>query len=355
MNKLKIGLIIILGILIIGIALSYTLIFTKVSSSDKEIEIAIPLGTGPSGIAEILKENDVIKSELGFKIYIKINDINNFQAGTYKLRQNMSLKEIVESLKSGIVFDPNQIDFTYLEGKNIRWLAKKIAETTNNLEDEVYEILSRENYIDSLIEKYWFITDEIKDEDIYYALEGYLFPDTYAFQNKDVTVEEIFEQMLDKMEDVLNEYKDEIEKSELSVHEILTLASIVEMESVNTEDREDVASVVYNRLDRGMAIQSDVTTYYAFKIDMGERDLYQKELDTYNPYNTRGPNMEGKLPVGPISSVSRSSIEASINPSQTDYLFFVADKNGKVYFSKTSSEHDRIISDLRTKGLWFEY
>ena len=65
--------------------------------------------------------------------------------------------------------------------------------------------------------------------------------------------------------------------------------------------------------------------------------------------------MEGKLPVGPISSVSKSSIEAAINPSKTDYLFFVADKNGKVYFSKTTSEHDRIISDLRTQGLWFEY
>ena len=157
------------------------------------------------------------------------------------------------------------------------------------------------------------------------------------------------------MEKVLEEYKEKIDASDLNVHEILTLASIVEMESVHTEDRKDVASVVYNRLDRNMAIQSDVTTYYAFKVDMGERDLYQKELDTYNPYNTRGPNMEGKLPVGPISSVSKSSIEAAINPNKTDYLFFVADKNGKVYFSKTSSEHNQIISELRTKGLWFEY
>ena len=355
MNKLKIGLTLILGIIAIGIALSYTLLFGKVSSNDTQINVEIPLGTGTSGIAQILKENNVIKSELGFKIYIKLNDINNFQAGTYSLKQNMSLKEIAESLQSGIVFDPNQISFTYLEGKNIRWLAEKIEETTNNTKEDVYELLEDENYINSLIEKYWFITDEIKDEDIYYSLEGYLFPDTYALQNKDVTVEEIFEKMLNKMEDVLYQYKQEIDDSNLSVHELLALASIVEMESVNTEDRQGVASVVYNRLDRNMAIQSDVTTYYAFKIDMGERDLYQRELDTYNPYNTRGPNMQGKLPVGPISSVSKSSIEAAINPSSTDYLFFVADKNGKVYFSKTTSEHDRIISDLRTKGLWFEY
>lgn len=354
MKKLKIALIIFF-ILIIGVVAVYTSLFTKVSSNDDVIEIAIPLGTGTSGIAQILKENNIIKSELGFKIYIKVMNITDFQAGTYGLRQNMSLKEITESLKSGIVYDPNNITITYLEGKNMRWLAKKISEVTNNTEDEVYEVMSRENYIDSLIEKYWFITEDIKNKNIYYALEGYLFPDTYALQNKDVTVEEIFEKMLDKMEDVLKEYKTDIQNSNLTIHEILTLASIVEMESVNTGDRKDVASVIYNRLDKNMAIQSDVTTYYAFKIDMGERDLYQKELDTYNPYNTRGPNMEGKLPVGPISSVSKTSIEAAINPNKTDYLFFVADKNGKVYFSKTVSEHDRIISDLRTKGLWFEY
>lgn len=354
MNKLKIGLIVVI-ILVLGGIIAYTSMFTKVSSSYDEIQVEIPLGTGSSGIAKILKENDLIKSEIGFKIYIKLKNINDFQAGTYNLRQNMSLKEIAESLQSGIVFDPNQIDFTYLEGKNMRWLAKEISSKTNNTENDVYELLKDETYINSIIEKYWFITDEIKNEEIYYALEGYLFPDTYALKNKDVTVEEIFEKMLDKMEEVLNEYKHEIEESSLSVHEILTLASIVEMESVNTEDRRDVASVVYNRLDRRMAIQSDVTTYYAFKIDMGERDLYQRELDTYNSYNTRGPRMEGKLPVGPISSLSKSSIEAAIDPSSTDYLFFVADKNGKVYFSKTTSEHDRIISDLRTKGLWFEY
>lgn len=354
MKKLKIALIILL-VLIIGAVVVYTSLFTKVSSNNDVIEITIPLGTGTSGIAQILKENNIIKSELGFKIYIKVNNITDFQAGTYGLKQNMSLKEITESLKSGVVYDPNNITITYLEGKNMRWLAKKISEVTNNTEDEVYEVMSRENYINSLIEKYWFINEDIKNQNIYYALEGYLFPDTYALKNKDVTVEEIFEKMLGKMEDVLKDYRADIENSSLTVHEILTLASIVEMESVNTGDRKDVASVIYNRLDRNMAIQSDVTTYYAFKIDMGERDLYQKELDTYNPYNTRGPRMEGKLPVGPISSVSKTSIEAAINPNKTNYLFFVADKNGKVYFSKTVSEHDRIISDLRTKGLWFEY
>lgn len=100
---------------------------------------------------------------------------------------------------------------------------------------------------------------------------------------------------------------------------------------------------------------SDVTTYYAAKVDIGERDLYQKELDDENPYNTRGPNMEGKLPIGPISSVSKASIEAALNPSDTDYLYFVADKNGDVYFTKTVSEHNRKINELREQGKWLEY
>ena len=345
---------IILLLTIIGL-IWYTASISKVSRKDDEIEVTIPLGSGTNKIAEILKENKLIKSKTAFKLYVKLNKVTNFQAGKYYLKQNMNVKEITQMLQTGIMHDPNQLSITYIEGKNMRWLAKKIEETTNNSQESVMQVLSDENYINSLIDKYWFLTDEVKQEEIYYSLEGYLFPDTYAIKNKDVTVEEIFEKMLDKMEDVLEEYKSEIEKSKYSVHQILTIASIIETESMNSEGRKDVSSVIYNRLNRGMAIQSDVTTYYAVKVDMGERDLYQKELDTYNAYNTRGPNMEGKLPIGPVASVSKSSIEAALEPNNTDYIFFVADKNGKLYFTKTASEHNRVISELKEEGLWFEY
>lgn len=345
---------IILLITIIGL-IWYVASISKVSRKDDEIEVTIPLGSGTNKIAEILKENKLIKSKMAFKLYVKLNKVTNFQAGKYYLKQNMNVKEITQMLQTGIMHDPNQLSITYIEGKNMRWLAKKIEETTNNSQEAVMQVLSDENYINSLIDKYWFLTDEVKQEEIYYSLEGYLFPDTYAIKNKDVTVEEIFEKMLDKMEDVLEEYKSEIEKSKYSIHQILTIASIIETESMNSEGRKDVSSVIYNRLNRGMAIQSDVTTYYAVKVDMGERDLYQKELDTYNAYNTRGPNMEGKLPIGPVASVSKSSIEAALEPNNTDYIFFVADKNGKLYFTKTASEHNRIISELKEEGLWFEY
>ena len=104
-----------------------------------------------------------------------------------------------------------------------------------------------------------------------------------------------------------------------------------------------------------MSLGSCVTTYYSVKINMGDRDLYQKEINAANPYNTRGPGMEGKLPVGPISSISKISLDAVINPIETDYLFFVSDKNGKLYFTKTNAEHEQMIDELQIKGMWYEY
>ena len=355
MKKIIIAILVLIILLVLGAFLTYRSLISPVSKNGDEKEIVIPLGSTSEKIATILKDNNLIKNKLAFKIYVKLNKVSNFQAGTYYLKENMDLKSMTEMLQTGIMFDPNELSITYIEGKNIKWLVNIIEKRTNNSAEDVYNLLKDEQYLDSLIEKYWFITDEIKNGDIYYSLEGYLFPDTYAIANEDITVEEIFEKMLDKMEEVLNEYKDEIERSNYSAHEILTLASIIELESMHIEDRKDVASVLYNRLDKNMSLGSDVTTYYSVGINMGERDLYQKEIDAENPYNTRGPNMGGKLPVGPIASVSKSSIEAAIEPNSTSYLFFVADKNGKVYFTNTNDEHEQMIQSLVDKGLWYEY
>ena len=321
----------------------------------EKIEVEIPLGSTADDIANILKEKDLINSKTAFKVYVKLNKISNFQAGKYELYRTMNVSEITKTLQTGKLYVENQVAITFIEGKTINWYANKIEKETNNTKEQVYELLKNEEYIDSLIEKYWFLTDEIKNENIYYPLEGYLFPDTYFFENKDVTVEEIFDTMLKQTEKILSEYKEQLVNQNYSVHEILTIASIVETEGIYPEDRKDIARVIYNRLNANMAIQSDVTTYYAIKVEVGTRDLYKSELNTYNPYNTRGPKMEGKLPVGPISSVSKSAIEAALNPSDTDYIYFVADKNGKVYFNRTSEEHSKTISDLQNQGLWYEF
>ena len=323
----------------------------SVSKESSIVEIEIPIGSGSSKIGAILKENELIKNELAFKIYVKLNNVEGLQAGTYKIDKSWNVKEILEFLKTGKVMK-DQVVITFVEGKNIRWIANKIEECTNNTVEDVYNVLKDEQYIEFLIQEYSFITTEIKNKDIYYPLEGYLFPDTYYFSGKDVSVKEIFKTMLDKMKTVLSSVEN---KKGLTTHELLTMASIIELEGKNSAARKDIASVFYNRIAKKMSLGSDVTTYYAYGIDMGERDLTRSELNSYNPYNTRGPKMAGKLPVGPIASPSLSSIQAVADPNETQYLFFVADKNGKVYFTRNNSEHEKMILNLKNQGLWYVY
>ncbi|MCI9063264.1 MAG: endolytic transglycosylase MltG [Clostridia bacterium] len=324
----------------------------KSTGETKIIEIAP--GTGTVEIVDLLKENNLINSTLATKIYIKLNNIKGLQAGKYQLSTDMPLEAVLTTISSGEVFD-ERVNITFLEGKNIRWYAAKIAEQTNNTEEDVYNLLQDKNYIQSLIDKYWFLNSDIQNTDIYYPLEGYLYPDTYTFENADVSVKEIFNIILNHTDKVLSKYKAQIQNSQYSIHQILTIASIVEMEGKTAEDRSGIARVVYNRILKNMSIGSDVTTYYGIKVDMGERDLYAKEINTYNPYNTRGPNMNGKLPVGPISGVSEESLNATLNPSSSDYLYFVADAKGNIHFTKNYEEHQKIIDDLRKQGLWYEY
>ena len=324
-------------ILIVFVAISsilwYNICLSGTGTSEDKVALEIPLGSGVNKIATLLKENDLIRSTAAFKIYVKLNNITNFQAGSYNLTKDMSVPEIAQSLQTGKVLN-DDVNITFVEGKTMNYIAKEIAKNTNNTEEDVYNVLEDAEYIDSLINEYWFLTDEIKNEDIYYPLEGYLFPDTYSFEDEDVTVQDIFKTLLEQMEKVLEPYKSDIQSGKYSVHELLSVASIIENEAIFDKDRKDVSSVIYNRLNKNMSIGSDVTTYYAFKIELGSRDLYKTEINTYNPYNTRGPNMGGKLPVGPICSVSKASIEAAINPNTTDYLFFVADKSGNVYLQR---------------------
>lgn len=319
------------------------------------IEVEIPKGYGASAIAKVLEKNNVIKDELSFKVYVKLNKINNLQAGLYEFNNGEDdVPSIIKKMQNGEIKDES-IRITFVEGKCFTDYAKAIADATINTQEDVMNLLNDEEFIDSLIEKYWFITDEIKNEDIYYSLEGYLLPNTYEFENEEISAKDIIYNILNHTEKLLNEYKDEIEESEFSVHEILTLASLVELEGKNLEARQGIAGVFMNRLTSGMSLGSDVTTYYAFQINMGERDLTKKELNTENPYNTRGPNMIERLPVGPICNPSREAIEATLNPTNTDALYFVADKNGKVYFTKNNKEHNKIINQLKNEGLWYEY
>ena len=116
-----------------------------------------------------------------------------------------------------------------------------------------------------------------------------------------------------------------------------------------------MAGVFYNRLNSNWSLGSDVTTYYGAKINMSDRDLYVSEINEKNAYNTRNSSMAGKLPVSPICNPSMSSIKAALYPKTTDKYYFVADKYGKTYFTKTNSEHNQIITKLKRECLWYTY
>jgi UPF0755 protein len=324
-------------------------------SNSETIQIEITSGMGKSAIADLLEENKVIKNATVFKIYLKLNEVNLLKAGKYEFENGIdNVSDIINKISNGDVIDES-IKLTFIEGQTIEDYAKVIAENTVNTEEDVYNLLKDEEYIDSLIQEYWFITDVIKDADIYYPLEGYLKPDTYIFENENVSVEKIFKQLLDYTDKTLSKYREDIETSNLSVHQILTMASVIELETNLDEDRATVASVFYNRLYANMNMGSDVTTYYAFHMKMSEGDLTTEQINTYNPYNTRHSQMAGKLPIGPISAPREESIKAVIYPENTNYYYFVSDKTGKDYFSTNYSEHQKTIQNLKSQGLWYSY
>lgn len=336
---------------IIAVTLSFLL--SAPSSRSEVIEFTIEKGSSVYQVGKKLEKEGIIRSYFAYKTYVKLKNINAYKAGVYKLDKSFPVKDIV-SVLTGDYYKENGVSITFKEGKTIRLVAKEISKNTNITESEFYAKLEDEAYINSLIKKYWFLTDDIKNDNIYYPLEGYLFPDTYNF-SEDVTVEKIIEVMLDQTDKIFSDYKSLIDSNSHSIHELVTLASIVESEGIYENDRKMIAGVFYNRLNAGMSLGSDVTTYYAFKVDLGQRDLTKSEINTYNPYNTRGPEMAGKLPVGPVSNFGKSSFASVLQPTDNNYYYFVADKSGKTHFTKTYEEHQKIINELKAAGNWIEW
>ncbi len=325
---------------------------SKVSNDDKLKKVVIEKGSIDS-IATTLYKHNLIKSKFSFKLYVRLTHKTKLMAATYNLSENMGTRKIINILSTGKKAK-NDIRITFKEGLNIRNIASIIAKKTNNTEDDVYNLLKNEEYLNKIINKYWFLDDTIKNQNIYYSLEGYLYPNTYDLASKDVEVENIFELMLDETNRQLLKYKETIEQNKLSLHEIITIASIVELEGTTKEERRKIAGVFFNRLNNNINLGSDVTTYYGAKINMGERDLYSEEVTECNNYNTRCISFK-KLPISPICNPSIEAIEAIINPDNNNYFFFVADKNKKIYFSKTQKEHNNTINELKKSNLWYEY
>lgn len=353
LNNIVVSIIVLIFSLAFFIFSFFVFNLSAVSSDDTFKEVVIKPGSIDM-IANTLYEENLIRSKIAFKVYIKLTGKNNLKAATYELSENMEVKKIVDILEQGNGKNTNEINITFKEGINMRTIASVIAENTNNSEDDFYNKLNDKEYIKNLINKYWFLDDVILNENIYYPLEGYLYPNTYSFGSNNVDVETIIEAMLDEMEKKLTPYKDVINSNSQKIHEIITLASITELEGTQKEERQYITSVFINRLNSGMNLGSDVTTYYGARVNMGERDLYASEVNDCNNYNTRCAIFKG-LPISPISNPSISSIETVIDPVSSNYYYFVADKNKKIYFSRNLDEHNNTIYKLKQNGLWYEY
>ena len=230
----------------------------------KDIKLLVEKGDTVKEIAKLLKEKGAIKDENIFNLYTRISGKSAFKQGRYKFNTENDVKTIVEKLVKGDV-NKEEIKLQLLEGKTIKDLAEVVAKVTTNTKEQFLTKMKDKDYIKKLSEKYWFIDyDTVTKEGIYYPLEGYLFPDTYIFDNKEVSIEIIIDAMLKQTEKKIAEYKNIQGEKKLTVHEVLILASIIELEagtsSTKSEektlsDREVVAKIFMNRLNKKMSLR----------------------------------------------------------------------------------------------------
>ena len=301
----------------------------------EEIAIDIPMGSGVTAISQILEDNGIIKSAQVFKYYAKFKNESQFQAGGYNLTQAMTLDEIIESLKTGKVYREPIFTITVPEGLTLDQIADIVAKKTSYTAEEFMAKVNDQAFINTMMSQYPnLLTDAILADNIRYPLEGYLYPATYPFYEENPSLDAIIVEMISAMDTVVAEFKSGYEERGLTVHQFVTFASLLEEEATAQTDRETIASVFYNRLAIDMPLQTDPTVLYA----LGEhknRVLYA-DLEVDSPYNTY--RNKGLTP-GPIAGAGKSSLEATINPSKTDYLYFLADSEGNNHFAKTYDEH----------------
>lgn len=307
------------------------------SSSKVQKNVEIPIGSSVTGIGERLEQNGIIKDAKVFKYYVKLKNEGGFMAGDYQLSPSMDVPEIVSRLKTGKVLAKASFKIAIPEGKQLKEITAIMAKATNQDEAQVLAKLNDKEFIKTLMAKYPdILTNEILNPSIMYPLEGYLYPATYPFFKPNPSVEEMVTAMLDKTREVLADYTDEAKDKKLSVHQLLTMASLVEEEATEKADRKKISSVFYNRMEKGMPLQTDPTVLYA-QGKHKERVVY-KDLEVNSPYNTyKNPG----LPPGPIANAGKSSIEAALEPEQTDYYYFLATADGTVIFTKTLEEHNQ--------------
>ncbi|WP_214628825.1 endolytic transglycosylase MltG [Paenibacillus agaridevorans] len=303
-------------------------------------QVAISRGMSANSVADTLEENGIIKNSFVFGYYLQLKDEGSrFQAGLYEMSPGMDNAAIIAKLNAGDTIAEETIRFTIPEGYTVLQIADKLAADG---------LINKEKFLDVAENgRSWANAESAQaipdDDKLHKRLEGYLFPETYELK-KDSTEEQIITRMLQETDRKLaalpEDWQDAMEASGRTLHEIMTIASLIEREVVVDEERALVSSVIYNRLAKPMRLQIDAAVQYA--LDEPKERLLTKDLEIDSPYNTY---KNDGLPPGPIASPSLASIEAAIYPSQSDYLFYVTKKDGSQshLFAKTYNEHLRNI------------
>lgn len=299
-------------------------------------EVEITSGMSAFKVSDLLEEQGIIKNSFLFKYYLRLEgEGSKFQAGRYALTPGMAKEEIVAKLNAGDTIAEETIRFTIPEGFTVLQIADKLAQEG---------IVDKEQFLTLANEKRsWGDAEAVRsipdDPDLHQRLEGYLFPETYEMK-KDSTAEDIITRMLTetdrKLAELGEDWQSELEERDLTLHQLLTIASLIEREVVVDEERPIVASVIYNRLAEPMPLQIDATVQYL--LDKPKERLMESDLQVDSPYNTYKVD---SLPPGPIASPSLASIEAALHPAETDYFYYVTKKDGSQthLFAHTYEEH----------------
>lgn len=317
--------------------------------------VVIEIGTPTDVLAAQLEDEGLIANAFFFEYFLDLNNYANYQAGEYELSPSMDFETIAQTIATGTVYQEVLFRVTIPEGFTLEQIADTWSNELPLSASEFVEQASDEEYLMELIDDYPdMLTTEILGEDIKFPLEGYLFPATYDVVEEDPSADTLIRQMLDATYNnsfsifaSTDSYSLTIagEREERSFHEFLTLASIIEREATSLADRSMIASVFINRmaLNPSMPLQTDPTVLYA----LGEhRDqvLYE-DLEVQDPYNTY---QNVGLPPGPISNPGVQSVQSTLNPSNTDYYYFLADAEGNNHFAETYEQH------LENRALYIE-
>ncbi|MGX8679755.1 MAG: endolytic transglycosylase MltG [bacterium] len=334
---------IVLVLLLIGSAgglLYYHNSLTAPSHENQPVIFTVTTGESNMQVLNGLYEAGLIKNKLASEIHMRLEK-PAIKANTYALNKNMSFPKILEIIQQARSSYVVENKLTIKEGARLKNIAKLVAKALHENEEDILKEWSDPAFIRSLAKDYWFLDpDEMLAEDVRYPLEGYLYPDTYYGSGSDQSLDRLTRLFLDEMKEKLTPYRTSITKMGMTPHQFLTLASIVQCESLYEEDMPKIAGVFINRLENDMRLQSDVTVNYA--LDRTGVNVSQSMMKTDSKYNTY---VYKGLPVGPIATVQQKVIKATANYTKHDYYYFFAKKDGSVIYSKTYKEHEQAVKE----------